>query len=259
MICILVALLGFGVGSFLAVVVSRGKKLFAKKRSFCDSCKRVLTWWENVPLVSFLFLKGKCRTCYSPVPSWFFLTELITGISFVFTFLAWQNLGFLFSFFHLAILFFWLVIASLLILVLVIDIQQMIIPNWIVISLLLITILLEIVAFSSFPEAGGKLLSALVASGFLLFLHLITKGKGMGLGDVKLAIFIGLFLGLPKAALALYLAILTGAFWGVIMIGLRKAKFKQQVPFGPFLVLATFVSWWWGDNIWSLITQWLGL
>jgi len=251
MFVVLVALLGFGVGSFLSVVVSRGKKLFAKKRSFCDACKRTLFWWENIPLLSFSFLRGKCRTCRSPIPFWFPLVELITGLSFLFTYLTWKTNFFVFGFSSLAVLFLWLIIA-------VIDCRKMIIPDWSVISLLVLTILIEFLTFSSFPALGNKLLGALVAFGFLLFLHLITKGKGMGLGDVKLAIFIGLFLGFSKAVLALYLAILTGAVWGVIMIMLKKARFKQQVPFGPFLVLGTFISWWWGNNILFWLTQWLG-
>ena len=257
-ITFLVALLGLGVGSFLGVVVARGRGLFSKRRSFCDSCERVLAWWENIPLLSFSFLKGKCRTCRSPIPSWLPLTELITGLSFLFAYLSWQIIFPVFTFFSLVILFFWLIIVSILVLVLVIDLQKMIIPDWSVLVLVVLTILVELLTFSSFPALGNKILAALVASGFLLLLHLITKGKGMGLGDVKLAIFMGLFLGLAKVILALYLAILTGAFLGVIMIGLRKAKFKQQVPFGPFLVLGTFVSWWWGNNVLLIVTKWLG-
>ena len=249
---------GLGVGSFLAVVISRGRKLFSKKRSFCDSCERVLVWWENVPLFSFFFLKGKCRTCRSPIPFWFFATELITGLTFLFTYLTWQASFFSFSFSSLIILLLWLIITSFLILVLVIDFQKMIIPDWSVLGLVIFSLIFQFFTFSSSGDLVNKLLAGLAASGFLLFLHLITRGKGMGLGDVKLAIFMGLFLGLSKVILALYLAILTGAFLGVIMIGLKKAKFKQQIPFGPFLVLGTFVAWWWGDNILFWTNQWLG-
>ena len=96
------------------------------------------------------------------------------------------------------------------------------------------------------------ILAGLVAAGFFFLLVLLTRFRGMGLGDVKLAGLMGLFLGFPGIITALYLAFLTGATAGVILILLGKKKFKSQISFGPFLVLATLITWFWGEKIWHL-------
>jgi len=98
-----------------------------------------------------------------------------------------------------------------------------------------------------------------ISAGFFYLLLLITHGRGMGLGDVKLAGLMGLILGWPKILAALYLAFLTGAFFGVILILLGKKKFGQHIPFGPFLTTATFVSLFWGEKIWLWAEKILGL
>jgi len=102
------------------------------------------------------------------------------------------------------------------------------------------------------PNIIPYLVSAIVGSGFLLILYLITKKKGIGFGDVKLAIFMGLFLGWPKIILAMYIAFITGAVIGVIGIFLKKINKKSQIAFGPFLILGTVIAWLWGKQILSL-------
>jgi len=91
------------------------------------------------------------------------------------------------------------------------------------------------------------------ASGFLLILNLITKGNGMGMGDVKLALFMGLFLGYPKIIIAFYVAFIVGAIFGLILMFFKKATKKSQVPFGPFMILGILVAWWWGEKVIELI------
>ena len=218
--------------------------------SFCDSCKNKLRWWENVPIISFLVLKGRCRTCRSPIPCWYPAVELETGIIFLLTYLFWQKESA--GYFGL-ILF--LLISALLVFIFVFDARNQIIPDRAVVGLLLLTLIVKLI----FGFSPADLYLGLGSFFFLLFLFLVTRGKGMGFGDVKFAFFMGLFLGWPKTLVAFYLAFLTGALVGVIMILGKRAKLKQKIAFGPFLVFGTFVSWWWGEMIFNAIIRWLNL
>jgi prepilin signal peptidase PulO-like enzyme (type II secretory pathway) len=94
---------------------------------------------------------------------------------------------------------------------------------------------------------------------FFLLLVLITRGKGMGLGDVKYAFFMGFFLGWPKTLIGFYTAFLTGALVSLILMIGGKKKMKSIIPFGPFLVLATVVSAWWGDGLWMVFMRIIGI
>jgi prepilin signal peptidase PulO-like enzyme (type II secretory pathway) len=255
---IIIVIFGLGIGSFLGMLVTRfddqkqekfdWKRVFGVgkrwRRSRCDSCGRKLLWWENIPVVSFLVLKGRCRTCRSPIPFWFFLIELATGISFFLTYFYWLKNS-PFSYFNLLV---YLFIASVLIFIFFYDALYQIIPDFVVLILILSS-LGNLINLSYLGTALG-------AAGFFLFLNLVTRGQGMGLGDVKFAFFMGLFLGFPKIIFAFYLAFLTGALWGVILILKKKKKFGQHIAFGPFLVMGTFVGWFWGDIFLEIIKKW---
>ena len=254
-----VFLLGISFGSFLNVLVYRVKPEQKRKknlswwqgRSVCDCCGRKLLWWENIPLVSFLFLKGRCRTCRSPIPFEYFLVELGTGLIYLLVFYRLSPVGFLIAAIYC-------LIATILVFIFLYDFHYQIIPDRAVLGLVLIVLafylesLLPGLVSGADQQACGlfkNLLAGLVSAGFFLFLHFITKGRGMGLGDVKFAFFMGLFLGPSKLILALYFAFLTGAIIGVILILLGRKKFGQHVPFGPFLVAGTFFSWFLGDPV----------
>ncbi len=259
---ILFLLVGFCLGSFINAVIirwSKGRAVKLKKvlginkkwwRSFCDNCQRKLLWWENIPLVSFLVLKGRCRTCHSPIPYWYFFSELITGIAFLLTYFYWSKnfLGHGLPISNYAMLLVYLLITTLLVFIFFYDACYQIIPDWAVL------ILIVLIFLTNFKNLGV----ALGAAGLFLFLHLLTRGRGMGIGDVKFAFFMGLFLGFPKIIFAFYLAFLTGALWGVILILRKKKKIGQQIAFGPFLVLGTFISWFWGDRFLDFFYQWFG-
>jgi len=238
-------ILGISIGSFLNVLISRfgRKKKWFQGRSVCDHCRRKLKWWENIPLFSFLFLRGRCHTCHSPIPIEYPLVELITGLIFFLVVYRFFPLGF-----FLASLF--LLIAVFLIAVFLFDLHYRIIPDWALIGLVILSFL---VGFLTEADLVSQLVTGLVFSLFFLALHLITKGKGMGLGDVKFAFFMGFFLGWPKIVIAFYLAFLTGAVFGVILILLKKKRFGQKIAFGPFLAGATFISWFWGGDLFRLI------
>jgi len=238
---VLAFLFGLSVGSFINVLVWRfnKKKKWFQGRSVCDHCQRKLNWWENVPLLSFLFLRGRCRTCHSPIPFEYPLMELVTGL--IYLLVTWH-----FSPSGLFLTVCYLITVSLLIAIFVFDLHYRIIPDWAIVSLVVICLIIN--AFNG-VDLISYLISGLSFSFFFLFLYLITRKKGMGFGDVKFSFFMGFFLGWPKIVVSFYLAFLTGAIFGVILILLKKKKFGQQIAFGPFLVGATLISWFWGEKI----------
>ena len=218
-----------------------------ENRSFCDYCGKQLNWYENVPVISWLILKGKTKCCRKKLPLSYPAVELLMGVLFVIFYrsqisdLRSQVVMFLMG----------LLIIVFLVFSTVFDLKYMILPDFSTFIL---------VGCSIFLMLGGhigpplqNIVISLVSAGFLLILNLITKGKGMGMGDVKLAIFMGLFLGFPKIIVAFYVAFIVGAIIGVLLMVFKKAKKKTQIPFGPFLILGTFVSWWWGEVIVKLI------
>ena len=228
-------------------------KVKGEKRSFCDFCGRSLKWYENIPIFSWLLQKGKTRCCHKKLPVFYPVVELVMGV----LFLILNSKYNLFSDFFVSFgllnslrLIFGILIMVLLVFSTVFDLKYMVLPDF-------STVILIIIAFLGvvFDESNiiPYLLSALIASGFLLILNIFTKGNGMGMGDVKLAVFMGLFLGYPKIIVAFYVAFIVGAIFGLILMIFKKANKKSQIPFGPFMVLGIFVAWWWGEKIVELI------
>lgn len=246
--------LGAIVGSFLSVVILRSirDEGWVTGRSKCDECETQLKWHDNIPLLSFIALRGKCRYCKKPIHPLHFLVELLTGILFVW----WYWGGFLFFQLTqqpLTVLqpLFWLLVALALIIVFFTDVVYMIIPDEAVVFLTIITLLYRItlVGFGAMQlrDVWLMLLSTLGACGFLYLLWFFTKGKGIGFGDVKLMVPLSLLLGWPRTLVAVFLAFVIGAFFGVILLTIKKVKLKQAIPFGPFLIIGALISLVWGD------------
>jgi leader peptidase (prepilin peptidase)/N-methyltransferase len=149
------------------------------------------------------------------------------------------------------LLIYWFLISALIVIFFT-DLREQIVPDEVVYPAILIAFLFLMTNYQLLIT--NYLLSAFGAGLFFLILHLITRRKGMGLGDVKLAILMGLVLGFPKIIVAFYLAFLTGALIGVILILGRKKKFGEQIPFGPFLSGATIVALFWGEEIMKWFT-----
>ena len=238
-------ILGVCVGSFLNVLVDRlpRNESFLKGRSHCEKCKKELAWYDLIPLLSFSFLKGKCRYCQVRL-SWYYpAVELTTGFLFaaVLFFVLGRNI-------NIITFIYYCFIVSSLIVIFFSDLKYGIIPDKIVFPAILASFLFLIL--NSQLSALNYLLSAVGASLFFLFLFLITRGRGMGFGDVKLAFLMGLILGFPNIVVSLYIAFLTGAVIGCILIIWRKKKLAgTSIPFGPFLVLGTFLAIIWGENL----------
>ena len=254
----LIAAVGLCVGSFINCLVYRVNNGLSplKGRSICPKCKHRLAWKDNIPLLSFFLLGRRCRYCSFPISWQYPLVELTAGILTVLVFqlsnyeLPALPAGGRITSYNLLIS--WALLA-----IFVSDLIYTTIPDEILYPTLLIVFIYLI--FHSPNFLISNFLISFLFAGFFYLLVLITQGRGMGLGDVKLAGLIGLILGWPKVIVALYLAFLTGAFFGVILILLKKKKFGQHIPFGPFLTTATFVSLFWGEKIWLWGGKILGL
>lgn len=267
LLLILVSLFGLIVGSFLSAYTYRWPKGIAisKGRSFCPKCKEKISWYDNVPLFSYLLLGGRCRKCGKKISLRYPLIELSTSIAFILivlflgscaTSLQGQSFkgealcvwgGYLG---HWALPYL-LLVVGILIAVFIIDLENQLIPDGLVYFMFLLTTTL-LILFSP-QELFLRLLSGFSASTFLLLIHLLTLGRGMGLGDVKFALFGGLFLGWPFSGLWLFLSFVIGAGVGVILILLGKASLGQKIAFGPFLALSLFITILWGNSIYYLL------
>ncbi len=227
--------LGLSIGSFLNVIIDRVANADNpfKGHSHCDHCKKRLAWYDLIPVVSWLTLGGRCRYCGGKLSPYYPLIEVVTGLAFVLVAIIVPLLD----------LGYWWVITSALIVIFFTDLKYGIIPDIVVfpgIFLGLIKIVLTGVLAGQF-EWGG-IIAGILAMVFFYFLRLFTRGRGMGLGDVKLVLLMGLILGHPGLWIALYFAFLTGGIAGAILILLRKKKLQQSVPFGPFLVTGTVLT-----------------
>jgi len=248
---ILILIFGLVVGSFLNCVICRleKKQSFLKGRSYCPHCKHILSWQDLIPVFSFLILRGKCRYCRKKISLQYPLVELFTGLLFVFL-LNYElgirnyeifNFNFIFN-------FLFLILNSLfLILIFVYDLKHYIIPDKVIYPAIAIALIYNLILNSQFIIHNS--ISAFGAAAFFLAIVLISRGKWMGVGDIKLAFLIGLLLGYPKALLALFLAFLIGAIIGLGLIILKKKTIKSELPFGPFLILGIYLALFFGEKI----------
>ena len=237
-------ILGLAVGSFLNCVIYRleKKESFIKGRSHCPYCKKTLSWFELIPLMSFILQKGRCLKCKKKISWQYPLVELATGILFVLC--VW----YFFPNFLLSTFYF--LLSTFLIVIFVYDLKHYIIPDQVIYPAILVAGIWYLVF------GPNTLLAALAAGAFFLFIVLISRGKWMGVGDIKLALFMGLVLGWPKILVALFLAFLIGAFTSILLIILKKKTLKSEIPFGPFLVGGTIIAIFWGN---VLINWYFGL
>lgn len=212
-----------------------------KGRSYCDHCKKPLKWYDLIPVFSFLLLSGRCRYCRKKISLQYPLVELATGLLFIFVY--WWDLGrfmiYDLRFTNVIELFYLLFITSSFIVIFVTDLKYGIIPDKIIFPGIFVSLFYLIL--NTPYLILGYFLSAIGAFLFFLALFLLTKGKGMGFGDVKLAFLLGLILGFPGIVVAGYTAFLTGAVVSTILVLWGKKRFfGGTIPFGPFLILGAF-------------------
>ena len=249
------------IGSFLTVIIDRlpkGESVISG-RSHCDHCRRTLNALDLIPLFSYIFLRGQCRYCHKKLSLYYPIIECVTGL--LFTLIFFILIGFNVELYFLDVryfvsAFYFTLLTCSLILLFFIDLKYGLLPFKVILFALFITFL-----WYSFSLPGGflnPLLSGLGAFLFFLILFLVTKGRGMGFGDVIYALFMGFVLGFPKIILALYIAFFTGAIVSVLLIILKRKKLHGgTVPFGPFLVLGTFICLFWGQPLLDFLMRYL--
>lgn len=231
---------GLLVGSFLNVVIARvpeGRSVWAP-RSACPQCGALIAWYDNIPLVSFLVLRGRCRGCHAGIPWRYPIVEAATGCAFA---LAYVLFGPTPEFLVAAVL------LGALIAITAIDLRHQIIPD--VISLP--GIVVGFVANSLLPGGVGWLdsLIGIAVGGGLFLVIILVSGGGMGGGDMKLGAMLGAFLGWKLGLLALLLGVLAGGAVAVVLLLLGRKGRKDAIPFGPCLALGGAVALLWGDQV----------
>lgn len=238
--------LGTIIGSFLNVVIFRlkNKKSIFKKPSHCVFCKKKLAWFELIPILSFIIQKGKCRKCKKKISWQYPLVELATGLSFmlILNFSVLDGLASSWQFSDIIPIVFLLLVSCFLIIVFVYDLKHYLVPDKIIYPAIIISFFYRFL----FP-VSNYLLAAIIGGAFFLIIVLISKGRWMGVGDVKIGVLMGLLLGLSQIFTALFLAFLIGGVVSIILLVLKKKALKSEIPLGPFLTGATFVVLLWGD------------
>jgi leader peptidase (prepilin peptidase)/N-methyltransferase len=261
LIPILVFIFGLIIGSFLNVVILRmntGRSIVTG-RSACPRCDNTLSWYELIPVFSYLGLRGKCAKCKAHISFQYPIVELITAI--VFTILYTTIiLPHGFTLISVLMFIFAMKVASVLIIIFVYDIKHLIVPDMMV--YLFIIYSLVAIVWNAFMLPGfhvGMALAdgVLVALPFFL-IWAVSKGRGMGFGDVKLTLGIGWLLGLAGGFSAVIFAFWIGAVVGLLLLGAnRRYHLQSQIPFAPFLIIATFIVGVYGITIFSLFNIWM--
>ena len=281
-------IIGASLGSFIKVLADRSilDKKFTG-RSECPKCHKKLNWYELIPIFSYLFLKGKCSKCQTKIPLEYLLIEILTGllIALLFSFFIPTNILEANIYLQIKVLIdilFKILIVSVLIITFLTDLKTgfifdritypaivlafifLIIISAYNIYMLYLSLINSVIGKYLLPPhsdyffrhsvvASEPLIYGLIA-GFLMLLFfgsiiVFTKGRGMGGGDLKLAIFLGLALGFPLIFVALMLAFLSGSLIGIFLLLFGKKKFGQTIPFGPFLSIGALTTLFVGTQI----------
>ena len=259
LLILLFAILGLAIGSFLNVCIDRlpQNKSIVLPPSHCEACQHKLAAKDNIPVFSYLRLRGRCRYCQVSIPRRIFWVELATGL--IFALLCWHyGLSA-----ELGVMAFY---ACLFIIIFVIDLEQGLILNKVVYPSMVVALLLALLPQSWLTQTTWltQAIKPGIASaglggaiGFVIFLVIaIVSRGGMGWGDVKLAALIGLATGFPQVILAVIMGAILGGIVAVALMIAGKRKRREAIPFGPFLAVAAMVTLLWGSNI---LSWYLGL
>ena len=237
-------LYGLIIGSFLSVCIYRipKRESIVFPRSRCPSCLQPIRWYDNLPLVSYLLLRGRCRFCHSPISPFYPLVEGLNGTLFVLLYLKYGISS---------QLFIYLLLASGLLVLIFIDLRHRILPNYLTLPGIGLGFLLSFV--NPAVEWWDSLLGIALGGGLLLLVAAVyywwRKAEGMGMGDVKLMAMVGAFLGWKLTLLTIVLGSLLGSLIGLALILKRRGDLRTALPFGTFLGAAAIGSLFFGQEI----------
>ncbi len=249
----MVLLLGLALGSFLNVCIYRIPRNLSivRPRSFCPGCRKQITWRDNIPVFSYLLLRGKCRHCRRRIPAIYPLVELLTAALVAATVWRFEDNG--------PVMATALFLTAALLVSTFIDMRHFIIPDEITLPGIALALMLHFsfpsisMAVGRWPALGWSLLGAAAGGGSLLLVavagRLLYGKEVMGLGDVKLMAMVGAFLGWKNVLLAIFLGSLIGSIAGVLLMATRKADWRSRIPFGPYLSIGSLLAMWAGDTI----------
>lgn len=248
MTSLLLGILGLCMGSFISALVWRlhsslsfvgrlkQRLSMVKGRSMCPHCHHQLSAFDLVPVLSWLWLRGRCRYCHRSI-SWHYpVTELLTGGLFILSYVAWpRDLigGYEWAYFGL-----WLAGLVILLSLAVYDLRWMLLPDALNYPLMLVSLISVVVLgqIEGLESIKGQIKGVMLAWGMFASLYYLSRGQWLGGGDVKLSVSLGLWLGLPKAITGLLLAFYSATLIVLPLLLLRRLKRKQAVAFGPFLI-----------------------
>ena len=252
---IIFVLAGSAIGSFLNVCIDRlpARKSIVSPPSHCDSCGKTLTALDNIPIVSYLWLRGRCRYCGARIPIRVLLVEALTGVLFGLSFWRYGLTP------QFGITAFW---SCIFLLIIFIDLEHQLILNKITYPAAVVALILLGIG-SIFPKAGifgnfemyphPSILSGLLAAGicfvFFTIVYYITNQRGLGEGDIKMVALMGLATGFPLGIVALFIGIVVGGIAAVILLLARKKGRKDVMPYGVFLGIGPIVALLWGNGI----------
>ena len=240
---IVAAVLGLSVGSFLNVCIyrlPRGESVL-RPRSRCPKCQRSLTWYENVPVVSWLVLRARCGGCGARISARYPAIEIVTALLWVL--IVWTTPpGWLLAS--------RLVLATALIVLFMIDLEHQLLPNAITLPGIVAGFLFSLVTH---PGPVDSLIGIIVGGGVLYAIaaayYLLRKEEGMGMGDVKMLAMVGAFLGWQQVLLTLVLSSFAGAVIGLAVMSLQRGTLRYALPFGTFLAVGTLIAMLAGEQI----------
>lgn len=248
---VIVIILGLIFGSFLNVVIHRMplEQSIVKPRSFCPECGKAVRSYDNIPVLSYIFLLGKCRDCRTPIPIRYPLVEIFISFTFWYSYRSAE--------YGIVHLIFTLIFLLVLVALCLIDLKHMILPDELTIGG---SILFLIYSFFN-PEVSTveALLTAigvtLLFLGMYVFYIKVRKLEGLGQGDIKMVFLLGIFLGVKKLIVTILLASFSGLAVGIIIIIIKKKDFKYALPFGTFLSIGGIVSYFFGDSVLAIISS----
>jgi leader peptidase (prepilin peptidase)/N-methyltransferase len=248
---VLAGLFGAAIGSFLNVCIYRipAEESIIRPASRCPQCGSPIRWHDNIPIIGWLALRGKCRDCGKDIPARYAVVEALTALVAIALFLKFgPTMKFISAF----------AFSAVLIVITFIDLDHQIIPD--VISLPGIPIFFLAAVFFMGLSWTDSLIGVLIGGGVLyliaFFYYLFTRREGMGGGDIKLLAMMGAFLGWKSLLFILLVSSFLGAIAGIGLMAFKGADMKYAVPFGPFLAIAAFAYIFYGQILNSLLLMW---
>jgi len=236
--------IGLVFGSFFNVLIYRipRKISIIKPRSFCPHCKKKINFYDNIPIISFLMLGGKCRFCHKSISLRYPLVEVLAGFIFL---ISWEKFGVTLK----TILAIFLLSALLIIFFM--DWECQIIPDWLTYPGILLGFL-----FNSEKSLSFSLYGIIAGMGSLIILKLVwllvKKKEALGGGDIKMGGFLGSYFGYKIVLFIIFLGAFLGLIIWLFLIILKKKSIKEYIPFGSFLAISSFLNFFWGNELFYL-------